>query len=211
MRVSRVKAAENRERIVDTAARLFREKGFEGVGIDAIMKEAGLTHGGFYGHFGSKEDLVAEAVVRALTRSAEELARFTDLGDLAGAYLSEHHLADRVTGCAVAAWSSDLCRQNEGVRRGLTAHLRAKIDHFAALVREGGKAERRRRAIATLAGLLGALTLARAVEEPDLAKEILAAARAEFGKKRPAARRKSQATATRRSRAAPNSARAATP
>ena len=69
MRVTREKAAENRERIVDTASRLFREKGFDGVGLDAIMKDAGLTHGGFYGHFGSKDDLAAEAVTRALELS----------------------------------------------------------------------------------------------------------------------------------------------
>src|SRR5882757_537557 len=80
MRVSREKAAENRERIVDTAARLFREKGFDGVGVDEIMNGAGLTHGGFYGHFGSKEDLSTEAVLWALQRSAERQSRFTNLG-----------------------------------------------------------------------------------------------------------------------------------
>ena len=77
MRVSRQKAAENREPIVDTAARLVREKGFNGVGVDETMNGAGLTHGGFYGHFGSKEDLAAEAVLRALQRSAERQSRFT--------------------------------------------------------------------------------------------------------------------------------------
>src|SRR6266446_253236 len=70
MRVSREKAAKNRERIVETASRMFREHGFDGVGIDAIMQGAGLTHGGFYGHFGSKDDLAAEAVARALELSA---------------------------------------------------------------------------------------------------------------------------------------------
>src|SRR5262245_50116449 len=72
MRVSREKAAENRERIVDAASRLFREKGFDGVGLDAIMKDAGLTHGGFYGHFGSKDDLASEAVTRALEQSMQK-------------------------------------------------------------------------------------------------------------------------------------------
>ena len=77
MRVSRQKAAENRKRIVDTAVRLFREKGFNGGGVDETMNGAGLTHGGFYGHFGSKEDLAAEAMLRALHRSAERQSRFT--------------------------------------------------------------------------------------------------------------------------------------
>ena len=72
MRVSREKAAENRERIVDTAARLFRETGFDGVGVDEIMNGAGLTHGGFYGHFGSMEDLATEAVLRALQAQRRE-------------------------------------------------------------------------------------------------------------------------------------------
>src|SRR5882724_458040 len=86
MRVSREKAAENREKIVDVAARLFREHGFDGVGVDTIMKQAGLTHGGFYGHFGSKDDLAAEAVTRALERSNEKMSRFTDLGAYVSAY-----------------------------------------------------------------------------------------------------------------------------
>src|SRR5258706_14853138 len=77
MRVSREKAAEIRERIVDTASRLFREKGFDGVGLDAIMKDAGLTHGGFYGHFGSKDDLAAEAVALAVERSMKQQERVT--------------------------------------------------------------------------------------------------------------------------------------
>src|SRR5215831_8850272 len=103
MRVSREKAAESRERILDTASRLFRERGFDGVGLDAIMKAAGLTHGGFYGHFASKDDLAAEAVTRALEQSAAKQSCFTDLGDLVSDYLSEQHHADRSNGCALAA------------------------------------------------------------------------------------------------------------
>jgi TetR/AcrR family transcriptional repressor of nem operon len=188
MRVSREKAAENRERIVETAARLFRENGFDGVGIDAIMKEAGLTHGGFYGHFASKDELAAEAVTRALERNAENECRFTDLGALVADYLSERHRADRANGCAVAALGTDMARQCAGVRRGLTAFLRGQLDRIADLVKDGTAAHRRKRAIATLAGLYGALTLARAVDDPALAREILAAAREEFGKMRPTGR-----------------------
>jgi TetR/AcrR family transcriptional repressor of nem operon len=192
MRVSREKAAENRERIVETAARLFRENGFDGVGIDAIMKAAGLTHGGFYGHFASKDDLAAEAVARALERSAEHESRFSDLGALVADYLSERHRADRANGCAVAALGGDMVRQCAGVRRGLTAHLRAQMDRFAAFFKDGTAAHRRKRAIATMAGVVGALTLARAVDDPALSKEILAAARHEFGKAPPAGRRPSR-------------------
>src|SRR5258708_24256211 len=160
MRVSRAKAAENRERIVDTASRLFREKGFDGVGVDAIMKGAGLTHGGFYGHFASKDDLVAEAVTRVLERTADKESCFTDLSALVADYLSERHRADRANGCAVAALGGDIARQGEGVRRGLTAFLRGQLDRIADLVKDGTAARRRKRAITTLAGIVGALTLA---------------------------------------------------
>ncbi len=189
MRVSREKAAENRERIVETAARLFRENGFDGVGIDAIMKEAGLTHGGFYGHFASKDDLAAEAVTRAFERSAEQQSRYSDLGDLVADYLSERHRADRANGCAVVALGADMVRHGAGVRRGLTAYLRAQMDRLARLVTDGTAARRRKRAIATLAGIVGALTLARAVDDAALSREILAAARDEFGNAPQAGRR----------------------
>jgi TetR/AcrR family transcriptional repressor of nem operon len=182
MRVNREKAAENRERIVETASRLFRERGVDGVSIDAIMSGAGLTHGGFYGHFESKDDRVAEAVQRALARAVEKQSEFTDLRALVADYLSERHLADRAEGCAIAALGSDLARQNDGARRGLTAHVRAQLERFTRLLKNGPARQRRRRAIATLAGMVGALTLARAVDDPALSREILAAARDAIGR-----------------------------
>jgi TetR/AcrR family transcriptional regulator, transcriptional repressor for nem operon len=181
MRVSREKAAENRERIVEAASRMFRKDGFDGAGIDTIMNAAGLTHGGFYGHFGSKDELAAEAVTRALERGVEKQSHYTTLSDLVSGYLSERHCADRANGCAVAALGGDMARQGEGVRRGLTAHVRSQLDRFAHLLRNGTMASRRKRAIARLAGMVGALTLARAVDDPALSKEILAAAREAFG------------------------------
>src|SRR3954465_15213074 len=97
MKVSREQAAQNRERILEAAARLFRERGFEGIGVADLMKEAGLTHGGFYGHFSSKEDLIAEASARVLMRS---LALFSNVAEqapedplpaIASAYLTSRH------------------------------------------------------------------------------------------------------------------------
>ncbi len=186
MRVSRDKAAENRERIVDTASRLFREKGFDGVGVDAIMNGAGLTHGGFYGHFGSKDDLAAEAIARALERSDEKQSRYANLTDLVSEYLSERHCADRANGCAIAALGADMARRRDGVRRGLTKHVRGQLDRFTHLLGNGPAERRRKRAIATLAGMIGALTLARGVDDPALSKEILAVARDALGEARPA-------------------------
>jgi TetR/AcrR family transcriptional repressor of nem operon len=185
MRVSREQAAENRKRIVATAARMFRDKGFDGVGVDAIMKGAGLTHGGFYGHFRSKDDLAAEAVTRALERGAERQSRFTDLRDLVSDYLSERHRANRADGCAIVALGGEMVRQGEDIRRGVTAHVRAQLDRFSHLLAGGTAASRRKRAIATLSGIVGALMLARAVEDPALSDEILAAARDAFGKTEP--------------------------
>jgi TetR/AcrR family transcriptional repressor of nem operon len=185
MRVTREKAAENRARIVDTASRLFREKGFDGVGLDAIMRGAGLTHGGFYGHFASKDVLAAEALTWALERGAERQRRSTDIAGLVANYLSERHCADRANGCALAALGGDMARQDEGFRSGATAHIRKQLDRIADLLRGDTAASRRKRAIATLAGLVGALTLARTVDDPALAKEILTAARDVFGEAQP--------------------------
>jgi len=149
------------------------------------MNGAGLTHGGFYGHFGSKDDLTAEAVTRALRRGVEKQSRYTNLRDLVAGYLSERHCADRANGCAIAALGADMARQGEGVRRGLTAHVRAQLDRFTRLLRHGTAASRRRRAIIALAGMVGALTLARAVDDPALSKELLATARDAFGSAQP--------------------------
>ena len=195
MRVSREQAAENRRRIVETASRMFRENGFDGVGVDAIMKGAGLTHGGFYGHFRSKDDLAAEAVTRALERSTERQSRFTDLRDLVSDYLSERHRANRADGCAIVALGDEMVRQGEGMRRGVTAHVRAQLDRFSHLLKGGTAASRRKRAIATLAGMIGALMLARAVEDPALSDEILTAARDAFGEGRPSSQNDSQPAA----------------
>jgi TetR/AcrR family transcriptional repressor of nem operon len=181
MRVSREQATENHERIVEAASRLFRQQGFDGVGVDKIMQEAGLTHGGFYGHFKSKDDLAVQAVARALAQSTERQSEYTDIADLVANYLSPRHCADRANGCAVAALSGEIARQGKGVRRGLTNHLRTQFDRFARLLKGRTAAHRQQRAIALLSGIVGALTLARAVDDAALSKEILAAARDVFG------------------------------
>src|SRR6478752_6852590 len=130
MKVSREEAAANRERIVDVASRLFREKGFDGIGVADVMKEAGLTHGGFYGHFGSKEDLMAEAASLAIRESRERWARRARAagGDaleaLASLYLTPRHRDDPGHGCAAAALATDASRQGFGVRRAVTEGLR---------------------------------------------------------------------------------------
>lgn len=181
MRVSREKAAENRQRIVEAAGRLFRDKGFDGVGVDAIMKSAGLTHGGFYGHFVSKEALAEEASTAALRSNADHQAATTSLSNLVDEYLSERHRADRANGCTVAALAGEVSRQPPALRRTFTASVRAQVGRITSFLKRGSPAARRRRALATYAGMVGALTLARAVDDPAFAEEILAAARESFG------------------------------
>jgi TetR/AcrR family transcriptional regulator, transcriptional repressor for nem operon len=177
MRVTREKAAENRKKIVATAARLFREKGFDGVGLDAIMESAGLTHGGFYRHFRSKGDLAAEAVAHGLATGADRQAVLPSLEALVSSYLSPEHRTNRGNGCVIAALGSDMTRQGKKVRRVLTANVRAQIDRLTSWTDGPNAVARRRRAIATLAGMVGALILARAVEDVALSDEILAAGR----------------------------------
>lgn len=182
MRVSRQEAAANRERIVEAASRLFRDKGFDGVGVDAVMKAAGLTHGGFYGHFASKRALMAEATARAVDRSTVWQRGAKSLAELVAGYLSPRHRADRAHGCPVAALSGDAARQPPALRKTLAAGVSGQIDRITSLLKRGTPAARRRRAIATYAGMVGALTLARAVDDPALAEEILTAAREVFGR-----------------------------
>jgi TetR/AcrR family transcriptional repressor of nem operon len=106
------------------------------------------------------------------------------LNDLVSDYLSERHRADRADGCAIAALGAEMARQDEGLRRSVTAHVRAQLDGFSHLMKGGAAASRRKRAIATLAGIVGALMLARAVEDAALSDEILTTAREAFGEGR---------------------------
>lgn len=183
MRVTREKAAENRTRVIDVAGRLFREHGFNGVGVADIMQGADLTHGGFYGQFESKEDLAVEACRAVHARSA---VRWRDLAEretkrllpaLLDHYLSKRHRDAPATGCAFATLAADASRQGKEVRAAFTEGLMPLIDVLAGSFPEGTKAQRHRKALSAMAQLVGAVTLARAVDDPALSEEILAAAR----------------------------------
>ena len=182
MRASREKFAENRERILDVAAKLFREKGFDGIGLADIMKAAGLTHGGFYKHFGSKDDLEAQATGVALATVAADWSRLIEraaarpLSALTDEYLSPLHRDDPGKGCALAALGADVARQGERVRSAFTAGLEPFLQLLSNAIPGRSKAVRRRQAITTMAEMIGALILARAVDDPALSDEILAAA-----------------------------------
>jgi TetR/AcrR family transcriptional repressor of nem operon len=178
MRVTREQAEANREKILHVAGTLFRKHGFDGIGVADIMKRAGLTHGGFYGHFPSKDDLAAEACARVLG-NAGWIERLTgtpnpSLEALVREYLSPSHRDDLSRGCLIAAVGSDVVRQPRSVRRAFTDGLRSRLDALQKLI-PGRSAARRERSLATMAGLVGALMLARAVDDPTLSDEILEA------------------------------------
>jgi TetR/AcrR family transcriptional regulator, transcriptional repressor for nem operon len=182
MKVSREEAAANRERIVDVASRLFRENGFDGIGVADLMKEAGLTHGGFYGHFESKDHLAEEASNRAVERALKHWRKIADgAGDDAFAalvknYLSEERFSSPGSSCLFAALGSEASRQRKSVRRVFAESFEKFIAILADVAPGRTKVEKRKRAIAAFAEMVGALVLARAVNEPELTCEILRAA-----------------------------------
>ncbi|MCW7540185.1 TetR/AcrR family transcriptional regulator [Aquabacterium sp. A7-Y] len=184
MRVTREQAAQNRERVLEAAARLFRERGFDGIGVADLMKSAGLTHGGFYGQFGSKEALMEQACARAFEVSlARWLRCIEDGGDaplaaLTRAYLSPLHRERVGEGCAIAALGTEAARQGPGLRRVFTEGTRALVDLLSSLVPGRAKAVKRQRALATFAAMVGALVIARAVDDETLSQEVLDAVQA---------------------------------
>jgi TetR/AcrR family transcriptional repressor of nem operon len=186
MRVSREQAALNRDRIIDAAGALFRAKGFGGVGVADIMKAADLTHGGFYGHFSSKDDLVAQASKRAMARAATNWERVvadapdTPFAALLKHYLSERHRDEPGKGCVFAALAADASRSGKVVRSAFAEGLEPLLDILTDAIPDRSKAARRRKAVAAMAALVGALGLARATEGTPLSDEILDAARREL-------------------------------
>jgi len=183
MRVSREQANENREKVLATAARLYREHGFTGIGVAEIMKAAGLTHGGFYGQFGSKEALMSEVSERALAGSCElwtqvaEQAPDNPLGAFAAKYLSPAHRDNPGAGCLLAALSSDIARSAGPVRQAISTGMARLVDLFAAAMSGRSKAVRREKALAAYAAMVGALVLSRATDDAELSEEILTAVR----------------------------------
>ena len=189
MRVSRQKAAENRERIIDAAGALLRANGFSGIGVADIMKAANLTHGGFYGHFQSKDDLVAQACRKVTAKAAENWARTAakspddPYAALLTHYLRPHHRDEPGQGCCFAALGADAARSSAVVQDAFADGLEPLIDLLAKSAPGRTKAERRRKGVAAMAGLVGALLLARAVGtggNKELSDELLDATRREL-------------------------------
>ena len=178
---SRADKAESHDRIVKVAADLFRELGIDGISVADLMKCAGLTHGGFYRHFESRDELVGEAVERALreggavTDAIAASPRAT-IGALIDAYLSLAHRDNLPTGCAVTGLANDVARSGERARSAYSKQVNRYIELIGALTGHIPQKKRRAHAVAALATLVGAVAMARAVNDEKLSREILKSA-----------------------------------
>ena len=199
MKLTREQAADNRQRIIETASRLFRQRGFDGVGLADLMKAAGFTHGGFYNHFPSKEALAAEATSSGLNHSSAKLSDAlmdesrTDRSSLTRyveRYLSPRHRDDRESGCTIAALACDAARQAKEIQERFAQGICEELEIFASYLNRGRKdatspLSARQHAILLLAESVGAIILARAVAQadPSLSEEILRTTRRNLAKK----------------------------
>ncbi|MBB5572344.1 MULTISPECIES: TetR/AcrR family transcriptional regulator [Rhizobium] len=180
---SQLEKQKTHERIVTLAAKRLREEGLEGIGVADLMKEAGLTVGGFYKHFASRDELVAEAVqvaVESWRRQLEE--KGIDPADIslesyADDYLSTRHRDQRGEGCAYAALTADIARSGEAVRTIATEGIRRNIASMTARMPQPDTAEARRNAIIASCLMTGAVGLARIANDDEFSREILEAAR----------------------------------
>ena len=178
-RASREQKEITHERIVAAAARAIRRTGYDGTGVADIMKDAGLTHGGFYVHFESREAMLAEAADRAGAEAVASSASIaanaptgTALQALLDAYLSKEHMAAVEYGCPIAALGSEMPRQAPEVRRAATRRIKEMIDVVARQFPDWGQPGSHERALVTVATAVGTLLLARAVDDPRLSDQL---------------------------------------
>jgi TetR/AcrR family transcriptional repressor of nem operon len=182
MRVSRIQAAENRETVINVASRLFRERGFDGIGVKDLMENAGLTQGAFYKQFASKEDLAAQASRRALESASGRLAAAADanpkdpLGAVIALYLSMGHREERMDGCPVVALGSDAARQSADVKASFEAGIKKYLELLGRWIGETDGEDSTDEAMVILSTMVGAMVLSRAVNNKRLSKRFLQAA-----------------------------------
>ena len=182
MRVSRDQAEKNRQTVINVASRLFREHGFDGIGLKDLMKAAGLTQGAFYKQFESKDDLAAQASKRALESISSQWSAAAEgnpkdpLGAVVARYLSMGHREQRGAGCPLVALGADAARQGADVKASFEAGIRKYLETLEGWVGGAGGEGSTDRAMATFSTMVGALMLSRAVNDKRLAKRFLQAA-----------------------------------
>jgi TetR/AcrR family transcriptional repressor of nem operon len=208
MRYSREHKQETHARIVRKASARLREKGAHGVGVADLMKEAGLTHGGFYAHFDSREALVIEAFAYAMDRSIEHwrktVARLPPekrLSTIVESYLTTMHRDDPGRGCAVPTLGAEIAREGSKARKAFATKLEQMIDLIADQIPDAPRKAARKQASATLATMMGALVLSRIAGNGEFSEDILTAGReaalGRSGAKKTAAKKPARSTAAR--------------
>jgi TetR/AcrR family transcriptional repressor of nem operon len=170
MRVSGEQMTENRRTILDAASRLFRERGFDSVTVAEVMQAAGLTHGGFYGYFKSKDELIAGAVADVLMKRPEPSG---DLAAFAAGYLSQTHRDNRAGGCPTAALAAETGRLTGDARTEMTKGLKRQIERLSRIAPGEDAVQKRQAAIGSWAAMVGAMILARVSDDPALSRELL--------------------------------------
>lgn len=198
MRYSREHKLETHERIVKKASVRLREKGAHGIGVADLMKDAGLTHGGFYAHFDSREALVIEAFTHAMDRSTERWRKLAEkaqpekrLAAVVDSYLTALHRDDPGRGCAIPTLGAEIARENSRTRRVFSGRLERMIDVLADQIHGVPRKVARKRATSAIATMMGTLVMARIAGTGDFSDEILAAGRdAVLGRSKPARPRK---------------------
>ncbi len=182
MRVSRAQAEENRRTVIEVASRLFRERGFDGIGLNDLMKGAGLTQGGFYKQFESKDDLIVQASSKALESGVANWARVVSkaagkpLRALLRFYLSDAHRHEKADGCALAALAPEAARRSPALRQAFEAGINSHLDILDGVVPPEPGKEVRDQSIVALSTMVGALVLSRAVDDEQLSNRFLKAA-----------------------------------
>ncbi|WP_198370021.1 TetR/AcrR family transcriptional regulator [Roseomonas rosulenta] len=181
MKVSRDRSDANRRALVEAARRLFRQHGFAGVTVGEIAQAAGLTHGAFYSHFATKRDIEAEAIASMIAKAAEDWRAVVaanpeaPLPAIIAGYLAFDHTSEGDVGCAFAALGSELARASDDVRAAAAKALPLQLDLLASLFPHDAPEVRRSRAMAVYAGLVGAATMAKALDDTELVQELVAA------------------------------------
>lgn len=184
MRYSREHKLETHARIVKKASVRIREKGAHGIGVADLMKDAGLTHGGFYAHFDSREALVIEAFAYAMDRSTDRWRKLAEtvpqekrMATIVESYLTPLHRDDPGHGCAITALGAEIARESPKTRKAFAAKLEQMLDMLAEQIPEAPRKAARKQALATLSTMVGALVLARIAGSGELSDDILGAGR----------------------------------
>jgi TetR/AcrR family transcriptional repressor of nem operon len=198
MRYSREHKFQTHARIVKKASVKLREKGAHGIGVADLMKDAGLTHGGFYAHFDSREALVIEAFTHAMDRSTEHWRKLAEqmppekrLSKIVNAYLTPVHRDDPGHGCAVPTLAAEIARESLKTRRVFAGRMERMIDMLARQFHDTPRKAARKQAMAALATMVGSLVMARVAGNGEFSDEILKAGRdGVLGQTKPLATRK---------------------